>query len=384
MKRPFLFLVNLISLFILSIPVYSQKNTWKVVETENKVSGRSECSMVSLNNKLYLLGGDGPAMNVEELDLKTLLWSKKSLAPVPLHHFQAVGYNNKIYVLDAFFKGNFPNQEPAAHIYAYNVITDKWSILKGLPPERRRAGSGAALYHGNLYLVGGIQHGHSSGTNNFFDEFDPKTDTWTVLPNAPHIRDHAMAVVVRDKLYAVGGRNTSFKDPKNQMSFFSQVVLDVDCFDFKTQKWTTLAAKLPQGTGGGTAVVIHGIIYYIGGERATETLPNGPQRDVYFLDPERSNTWRKGPPLNYARNGAGGTVLGNNIYIAGGVEGPHGLGGPGGAGRPIGSMPMRHPIPGIHLQAPDSNSHSKNKGLNPDQGGSENDPGIVVETLEVK
>ena len=94
--------------------------------------------------------------------------------------------------------------------------------LAGLPAGRRRAGAGAADYQGKLYLVDGIQHGHSSGTTNMFDVYDPKTNTWTALPDAPHIRDHSQAVVIKDKLYAVGGRNTSYRDSTGMMFFFQQ------------------------------------------------------------------------------------------------------------------------------------------------------------------
>jgi N-acetylneuraminic acid mutarotase len=371
-------------IFLIYFPlVKAQKTDWIRVETKNKIQGRSECSLVALNNKLYLIGGDGPAMPVEEYDPKTMEWTRKAVSPVPLHHFQAVQHDNKIYVLDAFYEGNFPDQEPAPHVYCYNTLTDKWIALKGLAAERRRAGAGAAVFNGKLYLVNGITHGHNRGTNNYFDEFDPKTDTWTILPNAPHIRDHSMAVVVKNKLYVVGGRNTSFKDPNNPMGFFSQVVLDVDCFDFKTQKWTTLAAKLPLGTGGGTAVAIHGIIYYIGGERATDTKPNAPQKDVYFLDPERSNSWRKGPSLNIARNGVGGAVIGDFIYIAGGAMGPGGPGVPGGP-RPrrslFGSAPARNGL--VRDTAPHQERNPP--GIPPPTGPLPSDLGIVLEMLEVK
>ena len=118
-------------------------------------------------------------------------------------------------------------------------------------------------------------------------------------------------------------------------------MLDVDCYDFKAGTWSTLAAKLPMGTGGGTAVNLDNKIYYIGGERATDTTPNGPQKDVYYLDPTTSNGWIKTSSLNLARNGVGGTVLDHKIYIAGGSGG-----GPGGP-PPGGNMPgMPGPPPG--------------------------------------
>ena len=127
------------------------------------------------------------------------------------------------------------------------------------------------------------------------------------------------------------------------MSFFDKVVLDVDYYDFKTGKWSTLDAKLPMGTGGGTAVNLDGKLFYIGGERATATLANGPKKDVYYLDVSNPVAWVKAADLNKARNGVGGTVLNHKIYIAGGAGG-----GPGGPppNQPQGNPPMQGPPPG--------------------------------------
>jgi len=309
----------------------SNAGHWELVKSTNRVNGRSECSLVAVSGKLYLIGNDGPVEPVEVFDPKTDTWTKKAMAPMVMHHFQAVALGEKIYVLDAFYDGGFPSQSPMPNAYCYDTKTDAWQKLAEIPAKRRRAGAGEAVHDGKLYLVCGITHGHSSGTNSMFDEYDPATDTWKALPDAPHIRDHSMAVVVGDKLYSVGGRNTSFRDPENRITFFSQTVLDVDCYDFKTRTWSTLAAKLPLGTGGGTAVNLDDKIYYIGGERATATERNQPRKDVYCLDPSTSNEWAKVADLNLARNGVGGTVLNHKVYIAGGAGGP---GGPGGLGGP--------------------------------------------------
>ena len=325
------------------------KGHWDTVISSKKLEGRSECSLAAINGKLYLLGSDGPAMPVGIYDPTTTSWTSGAVSPVVLHHFQAVALGTKVYVLDAFYAGGFPNQDPAPNAYSYDTKTDTWQQLAGLPADRRRAGAGAAAYKGKLYLVCGIKHGHASGTNNLFDEYDPKTDSWTTLPDAPHIRDHAMAVVVGDKLYAVGGRNTSFRDPERKLNFFSQVVLDVDVYDFTTRKWSTLDAKLPKGTGGGTAVNLDGTIYYIGGERATASSPNGPQKDVYSLNvSDPSATWQVVAALNKARNGVGGTVMDHKIYIAGGAQG--GPGGPGPGGPPPNAQMPGGPPPGDQFQ----------------------------------
>lgn len=309
------------SILISGFIAQAQTGHWQLLKTKNKIDSRGECSLIAVNSKLYLIGGDGPAKNVEAFDPATSTWSQKAKAPVTMHHLQATSLGNKIYVLDAFDNGQYPNQVPAPYAYSYDTQTDKWEQLAGLPEDRRRAGAGEAAHDGKLYIVCGIKHGHSSGTNGLFDEYDPKTNTWKALPDAPHIRDHSMAVVIGDKLYAIGGRNTSLHDPDNFMSFFDKVVLDVDCYDFKTGKWSTLDAQLPQGTGGGTAVNLDSKLFYIGGERATASLPNGPQKDVYYLDvADPSAKWVTVAKLNKARNGVGGTVLKHKIYIAGGAQ----------------------------------------------------------------
>ncbi|HVW98347.1 MAG TPA: kelch repeat-containing protein [Mucilaginibacter sp.] len=336
-------LTGVLILSLLMITASAQRpGRWELVQSRNQIAARGECSLVAANNKLYLIGGDGGAKPVEVYDPKTNLWTAKAIAPFNMHHFQAVALGDRIYVLDAFYTGAYPDQLSLPNVYCYDTKNDVWQKLAEIPEDRRRGGAGEAVYDGKLYLVCGITHGHRSGTNAMFDCYDPETNKWTKLPDAPHIRDHSMAVVVGDKLYAIGGRNTSLHDADNFMSFFDKVVLDVDCYDFKTGRWSTLAARLPMGTGGGTAVNLDGVIYYIGGERATSTKPNGPQKDVYRLDPSAADAaWQKVADLNRARNGVGGTVLGHKIYIAGGAGG--GPAGPPPTGKQPGSPPPGPP-----------------------------------------
>lgn len=314
------------ALLIINLACSAQnKGAWELVKTNNTVNSRSECGLAAANGKLYLIGGGGnTAMPVEIFDPATAIWAKGATAPLVIHHFQPVTLGDKIYVLEAFVDNNYPNQTSAANVLCYDTKADAWQKLAGLPAERRRAGAGAAVYNGKLYLVGGIQNGHASGTTNLFDVYDPATDKWTILPTAPHIRDHSMAAVVKDKLYAIGGRNTSIHEPEFG-AFYSKVILEVDVYDFKTGKWSILAAKLPKGTGGGSAVAVGDLLFYIGGERATDTEANGPRKDVYYIDPEKGSAFTKASDLNLARNGPGGAVIGNKIYIAGGA-GNNGVG----------------------------------------------------------
>jgi hypothetical protein len=334
--------------------VLAQQGYWQVVKTVNTVPDCSECSMAAVNGKLYLIGNDGDvATPVKCLDPGSLTWTKLAEAPVIMHHFQAVDYNNKIYVLDAFSVGGFPDQVPMANVYSYDIQNNNWEKGGEIPSDRRRAGAGAAEYRGKLYLIAGIKHGHSSGTNSLFDCYDPETKTWSILADAPHIRDHCFATVIKDKLYVVGGRNTSFRDPENKILFFAKTVLDVDVYDFSSGRWSTLSARLPLGSGGGNLVNLNNVLYYMGGERATETERNAPRKNTFFLDPSASNQWTETDSLHFARNGMAAAVLNNKIYAAGGSAG-----GPGGPGGPPQGNPSGPPIsnkPGTKVMSPQGN-----------------------------
>ncbi|AMR30436.1 hypothetical protein A0256_02880 [Mucilaginibacter sp. PAMC 26640] len=332
-------------IFFVAATAFAQQKrggSWEPFVTKNKIAGRSECSLASSDGILYLLGGDGPAIEVEAFDMLPKTWNKKALAPIALNHFQSVEFQYKLYVLGAFTSGSFPDQIPITNIYTYDTKYDVWEKGIEIPVDRRRGGAGAAEYNGKLYLVGGITNGHSSGTNAMFDEYNPVKKTWKKLQDAPHIRDHATAVVAGSRLYVIGGRNTSYHEPNNFMAFFSKVELSVDCYDFKSRMWSTLPARLPMGTGGGTAVNLDGKIYYIGGERATANEPNAARKDTYCYDPAKGGEWVKTGDLNEARNGAGGTVYEHKIYIAGGAGGSMGvqpLGGPSVAPPQVGNQP---------------------------------------------
>ncbi len=350
-------------LVLISGQVFSQQGHWDTLATSNQIRGRSECGMAAVDGKLYLIGGDG-VNPVEVFDPATLQWSKKSAPPVAMNHFEAIGYQGKVYILEAFEGGSFPNQTNVSKVYIYDTQTDTWRTGAGLPADRRRAAAGAAQYQGKLYLVNGIQHGHSSGTTNMFDVYDPQSDQWSVLPNAPHIRDHCEAAVVGDKLYVAGGRNTSYRDPNNQITFFSQTVLDVDCYDFKSRTWTTISAKLPLGSGGGSMVNLSGILYYMGGERATATEHNAPRKNTFFLDPSHPGQWIQTDSLKLARNGMSAAVLNNKIYAFGGAQagGPMPNGPPGG---PPPSMAMSQLFDSTNRSGPPPGGPPPPQGFSP-------------------
>jgi N-acetylneuraminic acid mutarotase len=163
-------------------------------------------------------------------------------------------------------------------------------------------------------MVCGITLGHTSGTNNWFDEYDPEKDQWKVLPDAPHKRDHFHAVVLDDKLYCIGGRNTSYHEEGNFTAFFGAVVREIDVYDLRKGTWSTLDAKLPVGSAAGGVTVLDGKILYFGGE----TAQKGSALDrSWMFDPE-SGEWTEMAGMNQGRHGTQAITYQNRVYVAAG------------------------------------------------------------------
>jgi predicted heme/steroid binding protein len=286
-------------------------NTWEYANSNGQPDSRHECAYVELGGKFYLIGGRGnPALNIYNPQTNT--WTSGTNIPngKELHHFQAVAYNNKIYIIGAF-TGGFPTEKPVADIYIYDPAANSWTILANqIPSNRRRGAAGAVVYNNKIYIVGGITNGHTDGWVNWMDEFDPANLTWKVLPDAPHQRDHLQAGVINDKIYIAGGRRSAYPNTINLTE------ASVDVFSFSNQQWSTLpaAANIPTPRAGTATLVLNNELIVIAGESGN----NGYHRQVEAFNPQ-TNTWRSLAQTNEGRNGPGGIAYNGKLYIVAGT-----------------------------------------------------------------
>jgi len=284
---------------------------WTSLDAKGKATGRHENAFVEYKGKFYLMGGRG-INPVDVFDPSTNSWESKSNSPMEIHHFQAVVYHDAIYLMGAM-SGHYPKETPLDNIWIYYPEKDEWEKGAIIPENRRRGGAGAVLYNDKIYMACGIEYGHTSGTNNYFDCYNPKTGEWTILTKAPHIRDHFPAIVVNNKLYCIGGRNTSVHYSDNFGAFFNATVPYVDVYDFAEEKWTTLKNKIPFPTAAGGLVNIGNNLIYIGGEGLQKQAYNQTQ----CLNLE-TGEWSQLAALNIGRHGSGAILYQDRIYLAAG------------------------------------------------------------------
>lgn len=283
---------------------------WQIVATKGKPTGRHETSLVEYGGKFYMIGGR-ESRKIDRFDPETKTWTKMGVDTPLIHHYQPVVWGEKIYMVGAM-TGTYPKEPPMSRVQIYNPVTDVWSEGDLIPKDRRRGGAGTAVYKNKIYMACGITLGHTSGTNNWFDEYDPATGVWKRLPDAPHIRDHFHAVVLNDKFYCIGGRNTSMHTP-NFSSFFGAVERAVDVYDFKTGTWSTLdSAPLPRGSAAGGIAVLNGSIIYFGGETADTALEK-----TWLFNPQ-TLIWTPLADMKQGRHGSQAVVYNGRVYIAAG------------------------------------------------------------------
>ena len=283
---------------------------WQTLETIGKPTGRHETSLVECDGMFYMIGGR-ESRQVDRFNPKTKAWTKMGVTTPLIHHFQPVVLDRKIYMVGAM-TGGYPTEPPMDRVQIYEPASDTWSEGDTIPEGRRRGGAGTAVYKNKIYVACGITLGHTSGTNNWFDQYDPATGKWTQLSDAPHIRDHFHAVVLDDKFYCIGGRNTSNHTPKFS-SFFAAVETAVDVYDFKTGTWSTMeSAPLPVGSAAAGTAVLNNRIIYFGGETAETALAT-----TWAFDPH-SLEWTSLTNMEEGRHGSQAVVYKGRIYIAAG------------------------------------------------------------------
>ncbi|MEM6698429.1 MAG: kelch repeat-containing protein [Bacteroidota bacterium] len=282
--------------------------TWeKVTATKGEPVARHEAAFVGIGDKFYLIGGR--RINPTSIyDTKSKKWTQGAKPPIEMHHFQPLVYQNKIYILGAM-TGGYPGETPVPNIYIYDPVSDSWEKGAAIPEDRQRGGAGVSLYKGKFYLSCGIKDGHRGDHKKWLDVYDPKTEKWEQLPDAPRERDHFQSVVANDKLYLLGGRTTVAADNP-----FKNTITEVDVYDFKKGTWSTLENGLPTERAGNFTALYGKDILVFGGESFNQKLAHS---EVEALN-VKTHTWRSLSPMQEGRHGTGAVIHNGKICVASG------------------------------------------------------------------
>lgn len=128
---------------------------------------------------------------------------------------------------------------------------------------------------------------------------DPEDDSWRPRTPMPTPRNNLAAVVVNERIYAIGGFNGT------------HIFAIVEEYDPATDTWRS-RAPMPTARGWLAATVVEGKIYVLGGWDGTKYLPT-----VEEYDPA-TDTWRRWADMPTHRYGLAAVAVGGRIYALAG------------------------------------------------------------------
>lgn len=139
----------------------SKAGDWTDIHEDQDYVARHECSFVQSGTKFYMMGGRESPRRLDIYDYSDDTWTKGADLPEDFNHFQAVTYQNLIWVIGAFQSNKYPTERAAEFVYVYDPANDEWIKHTQIPVQRRRGGAGVVVHDGKFYIVGGNTLGHS-------------------------------------------------------------------------------------------------------------------------------------------------------------------------------------------------------------------------------
>lgn len=265
------------------------------------------------NDKLYVFGGynDTPTDALDETyayDPELNTWEVKANMPTPRWGQIAVEFNGKIYV----FGGRLANRSGSNANEVYDPENNTWmSMATGEGPQPMPDG----ISHEGIT---GVRYGDKIHLfyRTYHYEYDPVYDTYTPKASVPLELSWSTCATVGTKIYIIGG--FSYEEPVDA----SNVNFE---YNPATDSWETKASIPEPAYRYGTPrenPVINGKIYITHGRQGI-----GFYATNYEYDPA-TDTWKEKYPALLDRDGVGGGVINNKLYVVGGRrdnDGPYGL-----------------------------------------------------------
>jgi N-acetylneuraminic acid mutarotase len=216
--------------------------------------------VVGVAGKLYSLGGQVDMGGMPDtnrtfvFDPAVSTWTELQAMPTARGAGAGAAIDDKIYVV-----GGRP---PAGNAFeVYDISDNAWTVLPDLPqafPERNHLA--AAAIAGKIYVAGGRYNGGSVGDprTDSLDIFDPATNMWSAGMRMPRVRGGLNGVAANGCFFTWGGEGSGIGEPND-------VYPDHDVYNPRTDTWTSLP-DLPTPIHGVTgAVFLGGLIYMPGG-----------------------------------------------------------------------------------------------------------------------
>jgi len=297
--------------------------------------GANEVIGTALDDAVFVYGGQIDGTNVPQglffmFRPSTGSWTRLPSNPVPVHHAALVAVGQRVYLIGGFM---LPWSGPAAwmpvrNVWSFDLLTQRWSALAPMPTAR--GALAAVVVDNKIYAIGGATlpcngtHGallaswanEESGAT---EEYDIASNTWRVRSPMLTARNHLGAAAIGRMIYAVGGRTGSAFSGGASSNISAN-----EAYDIANDRWEP-RAPLPTPRSGLGVVAVGGRVHALGGEGYIGDF-GGTFRTHESYDPQM-NTWRAEERMPTPRHGFAIAVVAGSVYAISGRNVPGG-GGP--------------------------------------------------------
>lgn len=222
---------------------YDPSNEGWVELTPIPSGGRYSVSMIMINGKMYICGGQNGTVRFAQLwsyDVPTDQWSSLTAPPFARDSSASVSIDGKMYVHGGAGSGGDSNAlwvydpitdnwtqlangpanqgctateinglmylltSDACNLWVYDPLSNNWTQLATLPGTPYKYGASACTVGGKMYVYGGDSNDPPSAD---FWSYDPISDTWLKITEGPTEDGYRASCVIGDEWYLFGGND---------------------------------------------------------------------------------------------------------------------------------------------------------------------------------
>jgi N-acetylneuraminic acid mutarotase len=233
--------------------------------------------------------------------------------------FGTVQHDGKIYMCGGHqgAEHTYPPESFSDEFVVYDIASNTWSSLA--PRPLKAHGYQIAASGNYVYAFGGFvysaDHKPKWKSVPFIDRYDIRLNKWERIGELNLPRSSNVAATIDDKVYIVGGWDSTPQKPNDAEGRFQD---SVEIFDLKTEKVTLAPFKMPAPLRRAlTGAVYNGKILLVGGLGIGASHFELVQR-VTSIDPE-TGVATELAPLPFATFAPAAEVMGDTLYVFGGM-----------------------------------------------------------------
>jgi N-acetylneuraminic acid mutarotase len=286
----------------------------------------------ALQGRVHVLGGchtpdwQKPGTAHQVYDPASDAWSTRAELPRENAWGMPAVHGGRIYLFGGSYYKTPQGLTSTDEAWVYDPATDRWTAIRKLPEPRMNGFASAVGPYIYISLGYNRQGGAKEGVLEEYRStwrYDPASDTYTRVADAPATGCYVASGAYRDKVYAVPGSHREYGFHGDYVWADGALV-----YDPAANRWTKLDAPrvskrvffLVQCSA---SAIADGKLWIVGG------MAENRQRTILteYLDLEKG-VFVKGPDVPFPRCCGGGGIVGNTLVITGRFIDGKGLGAP--------------------------------------------------------